>query len=187
MKPTSSEKMDDLYQELLTWLYERDDPARAQAVASRLAKLLSRYQSEPESIFVEECRSLVAEAMGDLANAIRHRENEIRLIRRLHRLTQNRPEADLARSQYDFDDLHQRLNLLAMLYHDRGDLPKAISTLQESKRLCATHHLPFEDDDLLAAYLEERGDGASAGQTRSRHQKGRQRPGQRLRARKPRG
>ncbi len=43
-----------------------------------------------------------------------------------------------------------------MLYHDSGDLDKALEALQESKRLCEEHGVKFDGDDILQEYLRER-------------------------------
>jgi tetratricopeptide (TPR) repeat protein len=150
--------MDQLYNDLLTWLYERRNVRRARVAANRMAKLLAQFNPAPESIFVEECRSLVYEARGDLAKAIKHRKNEIRLIRRLHKLAVKTEHADYIFGQYDYDDLRERLDILAMLYREKGDLDKAIRTLKESRRFCRDHGIKFDCDDLLADYLSERAD-----------------------------
>jgi hypothetical protein len=151
----ASEEMGYLYDKLVYWLYQRQDARRARPFAERLAQLLAK--SRPESIFAEECRSLVAEAKGDFAKAIAHRENEIRLIRRLHKLSQNTANAEFVFRQYSHADLSDRLDLLAVLYHDSSQLDKAISTLQESKQLCAKHGIKFDGQDILQEYLEEKG------------------------------
>jgi len=99
----------------------------------------------------------VSETKGDLKNAIRHRENEIRLIRRLHQLSQGTESEAYAFSQYDYEDLADRLYLLATLYHDSGDLDKAIATLEETKRLSEAQGLEFEWRDDVREWLKERG------------------------------
>jgi tetratricopeptide (TPR) repeat protein len=144
-----------LYDKLLFWLYQRQDPRRARPYAERLAKLLPTVAPQHDAIFGEECWSLVFEATGDLANAIRHRENEIRLIRHLHAISQNAPHLRLATQGYGYGDLSDRLDLLAVLYHDSGNLEKAIRTLQESNQLCEKHGIPFDGKDILEEYLEE--------------------------------
>ncbi len=151
-----SEEMHQIYDKLVYWLYNRQKVHRARLFADRLAKLLARFSRTPESIFVEECRSLVCEAKGDLANAIKHRENEIRLIRRLHKISQDTPSADFVFSQYDYAGLSDRLDLLAMLYRDKGNLDKAIRILHESKQLCENHGIDFDGDDILQEYLREK-------------------------------
>jgi hypothetical protein len=147
-----SAKLGKLYEALLLALYERRNPNRARVIANRLHRSLSSFSTQPESIFVEECRSLIAETQSDLPNAIRHRKNEIELIRRLHEISRNTASQDFVFGQYDYTDLRDRLTLLAMLYHDAGDIHEAIATLEESKRLCADHTMKFEDDDLIREY-----------------------------------
>jgi hypothetical protein len=43
-----------------------------------------------------------------------------------------------------------------VLYHDSGDLDKALATLRESKRICEEYGIKFDGDDLLQEYLEEK-------------------------------
>jgi hypothetical protein len=51
--------------------------------------------------------------------------------------------------KYDFDDVSDRLNLLAILYDEQGELERAIAVLMESKQYCASHNIPFDALDLL--------------------------------------
>jgi tetratricopeptide (TPR) repeat protein len=148
--------IDQLYDRLVTWLYERQDVRRALPIANRLERLLSRFNPKADNIFIEECRSLVCEAQGDLESAIRHRDNEIRLIHRLHKISRRTESEAYAFSQYDYADLSERLDILAMLYHGIGNFDKAISTLQESKRLCASHGIKFDGETLLRDYQSEK-------------------------------
>jgi hypothetical protein len=142
-----------LYDKLLYWLYQRAAPKKARPYAERLERLLSEADPDQESVFGQECRSLICEARGDLKNAIKHRGHEIRLIRRLHRLSQGKPYEAIALRDYGYSDLRDRLTILAMLYHDSGSLDKAIETLMESKELCQCHGISFDDKDLLHEYV----------------------------------
>lgn len=145
-----------LYDKLLYWLYQREDRAKARRYANRLSRLLPKADPAGEAIFGQECWSLVHEAEGDLQKAIRHRENEIRLIHRLHDIARKAEHSDAILQGYDLADLSDRLDLLATLYHDSGQLDKAITTLRESKQLCHKAGIPFDGDDLLREYLEEK-------------------------------
>jgi len=148
------DQIEYLYQKLLFWFYERRNRRHAAQFADRLERVLENVASDDEVIVVEECRSLICEVRGDLAGAIKYRENEIRLIRRLHQISLGTPSRDLALSQYDFGDLSERLDLLAGLYRAAGKLTRAIRVLEESKQLCATHGIPFNGRDLLRDYLQ---------------------------------
>jgi hypothetical protein len=145
-----------LYDKLLYWLYQRQDAAKARPYAERLEQFLPKATPDHEAIFGEECWSLVYEAKGDVRRAIEHRENEVRLIRRLHELSRHAPYRKLALKDYGYDDLSDRLDLLATLYHDSGNLDKAITILQESSRLCAKHGVRFDGGDILQEYLAEK-------------------------------
>ncbi|HUY35105.1 MAG TPA: hypothetical protein VMV69_20315 [Pirellulales bacterium] len=151
------DEIEYLYDKLLYWLYQRENVGKARPYAERLGSLLPRAAPGGETIFGEECWSLVYESRGDLPNAIEHRKNEVRLIRRLHELARNVRQRDLVLKDYGHEDLSDRLDLLATLYHDAGELEHALSTLRESKRICEAHGIKFDGDDLLREYLEERG------------------------------
>jgi tetratricopeptide (TPR) repeat protein len=146
-----------LHDRLLYWLYGRADPRKARPHAERLARLLPRAAPDHDAILGEECWSLVYETRGDLRKAIEHRENEIRLIRRLHDVSRGAPNEEDMLEGYGYDDLSDRLDLLATLYHDNGQLGRAIDILGESKKLCASHRFKFDGEDLLREYLKKKG------------------------------
>jgi hypothetical protein len=145
-----------LYDKLLYWLYQRADPAKARPYARRLEQLLARWDRDHGAIFGEECWSLVHETNGDLSRAIEARKNEVRLIGRLYEISLGKPYEEFALKGYGYDDWSDRLDLLAILYHDNGDLDKAIATLQKSKKLCEAHGIAFDGEDLLGAYRDEK-------------------------------
>jgi hypothetical protein len=145
-----------IYDKLLYWLYQREDAAKARPYAERLERLLRKADPAHESILGEECRSLVHEVKGDLRKAIEHRENEIRLIRQLHAAIGDSPQKSVALKDYGHGDLADRLELLATLHHDGGDLEKALAALHESQRLCHAHKIPFDGEDLLREYSKEK-------------------------------
>ncbi len=148
-------QLDRLYDRLVYWLYERQSPGRARPLADRLECLLTKLDPQAESIFGEECRSLIHEARGQASKAIKHRGNEIRLIRRLHELAEQSEDAALLFGQYSYADLRDRLTLLAMLYHANGDLDKALTTLRESIEFCKTRRIRFDAKALLRDYEKE--------------------------------
>ena len=152
---TAWDEIGYLYDKLLYWLYKRGDPTRARRYARRLERLVSSADPRQEAIFGQECRSLVCEALGDHCKAIEYRENEIRLIRKLHSISGDARSHGSALKAYGWEDLSDRLDLLAILYHDSGALQKAIAALRESKQLCKSHGLKFDGGDILQEYLEE--------------------------------
>jgi hypothetical protein len=154
------DQIDYLYHKLLYWLYEREDRVHARAFAKRLGQLLSTSSPGHDAIFPEECWSLICEAKEDLAGAIKHRENEVRLMKLLHEISRRSPQHDDVFRLYGYDHLSDRLDLLAVLYHDSGHLDKAISTLHESRQLCEKHGVKFDGEDVLQEYLEEKKDCA---------------------------
>ncbi|MFO0964706.1 MAG: hypothetical protein U0793_03840 [Gemmataceae bacterium] len=149
------DEVEYLYDKVLYWLYERADTGKSKPYAERLKRLLVKADPKQEAIFGAECRSLIHEVEGDLVKAITQRRKEIRLIRRLHQLTENLPQRECA-ERYDYQDLSDRLDLLATLYQEKGNLDKAIETLRESKQVCTTHALAFDGEDILQECLEEK-------------------------------
>src|SRR5438105_3257246 len=128
-----------LYDKLLYWLYGREDVSKARPYAERLEQLLAKVDPNHDAILGEECWSLVYERKGDLRKAIEFRKHEIRLMRRLQAISRNTPSEAYALQGRGYDDLSDRLDLLAVLYHRNGDLDKALNTLYESKRLAKKH------------------------------------------------
>lgn len=150
------DEIDYLYQKLLYWLYEREEIGKAAPYAERLARLLPAVDPVHETIFGEECWSLIYETRKDFLKAIEHRENEIRLMRRLHELSPRSANESLALEGRGHDDLSDRLDLLATLYHDSGNIDQAIFLLRESKHLCDVHGINFDGKDILDEYLAEK-------------------------------
>jgi hypothetical protein len=149
------DEIEYLYHKILYWFYERADRERALRFAGRLRRLLERNAHEHQSIFGEECWSILSELGGDITAAVRHRERETELILKLWEVTPSDPDRSPAIDPYEVADLADRLDLLAMLYHDAGDLDHAILTLLRSKWLCASFGIPFESEGLLKDYIDE--------------------------------
>jgi tetratricopeptide (TPR) repeat protein len=158
-----ADPIDRLYQRLLFWLYEKGNPRKAGPLADRLERELAK--AAEKSIRVEECRALIAEARGDLRKAIKHREKEIALIRKLHRISLKRPGEAYVFAQYSYADLSDRMNLLAVLYHDIGNLKRALELLHKSKKLCTRHAIAFDSTELIAEYSGEKAGMANAAQS----------------------
>lgn len=152
-------ELDYCYDQILYWWYEREDLDKAQRFADRFEALLQSNFSEHEAIVGEEYWSLLSELRGDLPAAIRYREHEIELILRIWELSADTPSFSHVLRVYGVEDFSDRLDLLAILYYDSGDLDKAIATLARSKWICESFRAAFEGEDLLRDYLFERSDG----------------------------
>src|SRR4051794_636299 len=98
-------KLESLYLELLRRFYDENDREQAVRVAARLEKRMAAAPEYADSIRGEEIRSLIAELRGDLAEAARSREAEIRKILELHTLAVNSPGWNYVSRQYDFSDV----------------------------------------------------------------------------------
>ena len=77
----------DLYHRILFWFYGREDRKRALKHCPRLEELLRQASPEHQTVRGEECWSLIWEVRGNLGRAIRFRRNEIRLVRRLFKIS----------------------------------------------------------------------------------------------------
>src|SRR5207237_58898 len=122
----AANEIETLYQRLLHAFYEEEDREQANKVAERLETILAERPEFAGSIRAEEVRSLIAELRGDLDEAVRRRESEIDKIRQLHSLAMNKPAWDYVVRQYDYSDLSDRLDILATLYAEQGDLDRAV-------------------------------------------------------------
>lgn len=146
---SSSTEFEELYHKLLRLYYARDEREGAMQVAARLEAVLSDSPDYAHSIRGEEARSLISELREDYAEAIQSREAEIRKILELIAATVNTARWAYVSRQYDFSDVSDRLDLLAILYDKQGDLDRAIAILHESKQFCQSHQLSFDSQDLL--------------------------------------
>jgi hypothetical protein len=152
----AARELESLYLGLVKQFYEEPDLGGTEKVASRLEKVLASSPEFSGSIRGEEVRSLIAELRGDLAEATRCREAEIRKILELHARTANTAHWKLVSRQYDFSDVSDRLDLLAILYDAQGQLDRAISVLLESRLYCESHQFPFDAQDLLDEFTKAR-------------------------------
>ncbi len=147
-RPTEPLTLESLYDEFLDLFYGNGDRKSARKLVRPL-KDLANSPEYADSIRAEEVRSLLAEFRGDLTEAIRRREAEIRKIYELHGMSINTPSWELVKRRYDFSDVGDRLDLLALLYDRLGDLDRAIAILHESKHYCEAHGVPFDGQDIL--------------------------------------
>ena len=150
-------EIEHIYLNVLKAFYAQENLQGALRYVPRLEELLRREASEHLTILGEECWALVSELRGDLATAIEYRRNQVRLILKLWRITEHDPAEvrEFALKYYGPADLRDRFDLLAILYHDAGQLKKAVKTLWQSRELCELHGVKFDGKDLLRDYLEE--------------------------------
>jgi hypothetical protein len=139
-----------LYHQMLYWLFERNDRARAARWSPRLSALLAQHDPLCEAILGAAARALVAEAAGDLWSAIRARQRELELIEQL-----NAADAP-AEAQWSASDIADRLDLLAGLYWDAEDLDRAEEILLQSQRWCAEHKIKFDGREMLHELRQEK-------------------------------
>jgi hypothetical protein len=140
--------VESLYHDLLHKWYEEADLTGAESIAKRLSHRLEREPAAAESIRGDEIRSLLAELRGDWDEAIHHRQREIRRILELHTLS-SEGVGEYVLQQYEYGDIADRLDLLANLYANQGNLDRAVETLIESRDFCELHGIPFDGQDLL--------------------------------------
>ncbi|HEV2950368.1 MAG TPA: hypothetical protein VGX70_23510 [Gemmataceae bacterium] len=147
--------IDDLYRHLLCWHYDRQNTRKARQLAGRLKRHLLATSSDEHTILGEGAWALVLECLGDLPGAIKHREKEIQLIKRLLQISSKSPNPKVILKYYDYSDLSDRLDLLAILYHDTGNLDQALKILRQSKQICEKHEIAFDGKNLWKDYLAE--------------------------------
>lgn len=163
--------VDSLYLDFLKCFYEDGNHTQAEKVAVRLEAALVESPELAESIRGEEIRSLIAELREDFPEAIRSREAEIRKILELHTLAVNTPSWVYVSREYDFSDVSDRLDLLALLLDRHGETDRAIATLRESQHYCGAHHIPFDGQDLLDELERPRNTKGANGARRGRKRK----------------
>src|SRR5260221_12694906 len=91
-----------LYENLLHWFYEQEDMDEARRQAAKLERLLKKLSPHHETILGEECWALIHELKGNYKQAIKFRENEIRLIQRLQELARDKPNGQTVLKHYDY-------------------------------------------------------------------------------------
>jgi tetratricopeptide (TPR) repeat protein len=140
---------------VIYWYYGYDNRSQAARHCRHLKRLLEKAAKDHENILGEECWSLVYEVEGDLTKAIEYREREIRLIEKLWR-TATPETRDIVLKDYGPVDLSDRLDLLAGLYHQQGDLNRAIEILRQSQDLCHQYNVEFDGKEMLNEYRAEK-------------------------------
>jgi len=115
---------------LIIGFYGYGNKSQALRHCQHLKPLLERAANRHESILGEECWSLVYEVEGELERAIDYREQEIRADRKALAQPRHRRLGISSSGITAPSDWSDRLDLLAGLYHQRGDLGRAIETLQ---------------------------------------------------------
>lgn len=147
--------LEKIYLDFLRSFYEAEDLPRSRRIAKQVKIELARRPDLAESIRGDELRSMVAELDGDVASAIKYRENEIRRILELHSLVKDSPGWTYVFSEYDYKDISDRIDILAYLYSQIGDYGQAVELLKESQRFCASHGVVFDAEDMLEEFTEK--------------------------------
>ena len=142
-------EFESLYLSLVKLFYEKDDRRQTQKIASRLEKSARGFAGLFRFDPWRRDPLLDRRVPRGFCRGGRSREAEIRKILELHTLTANTENWKYVARQYDFSDVSDRLDLLAILYDTQGELDRAISTLLESKHYCQSHRIPFDAQDLL--------------------------------------
>ncbi len=138
------------YSQVLSFFYEKNDHKGALRLAPRLRLLIALHDPQCNTILGAAARSVLAELDGDYWTAIRAREREIELLKQLH--GEGLP-AEIAASPEDISD---RLDLLAGLYWESGDLEKAEKTLLNSQHWCAQKGIKFDGKSMLQELRKEK-------------------------------
>ncbi len=145
--------LEDLYFQLLDAFYEQGDDKKSQEIARRFDQEFAARPDFAGSIRGDEVRSLVAELRGDLAAAIRSRQTEIRKILELHSFAQGTRDWNYVFRRYNYEDIRDRLDILATLHEQSGDDREALQVLNESKAFCSLHNIVFDGEDMTEEYM----------------------------------
>jgi hypothetical protein len=140
------------YFKILYWFYPLRNRSKADRFCRSLEPILKRVANKHEAIKGEECWSLLYEVRGNFEKAISYRRSEIRLIKKLQKIS---PKRSYALKDYGPADLADRWILLAMLYKDSNKIREAIRALKEAKRICVQKRARFGSADLLGEYEAE--------------------------------
>ncbi len=133
-----------LYDKVLDTFYGKRDITRAAPHALRLLRALDRLDPAARTLPGNEYRAVIAEVDGDIEGAIRHRLREIRMFDRLIKAGR------LSTARLGMDEYADRLDLLAALYLDAGQLDLAEKTIRRSEAVCRGAGIPFDGKDIKA-------------------------------------
>ena len=113
------------------WLYERGNVAAAERFGPRFEALLQTNSRRLQgSIIYSVWSALLYDLQDDMAREIKSREELVHLLRRLL-------EIDGPVGGFEWIDLIEELEVLAALYEDAGDLPRAEATAAAAEQLAA--------------------------------------------------
>ena len=123
--------------------------AKVQRDSMRLAELIDAADRNRESILGEGCRSLIAEAEGNIPLAIEHRKKEVEMIRNLHATVSGESFEEVATRGLDPKKLQQTMLALSRLYLDNGEISNAIQTLQEARSYSEKKGLALDESPRM--------------------------------------
>jgi hypothetical protein len=104
--------------------------ARVQRHSKQLAGMLEAADWDGESIIGQGCRSLIAEADGNIPLAIKHRRKEMDMIRELHEAVRGTSYEEVAIRGLGPKKLQETMLTLSRLYLDNGEVTRALQTLE---------------------------------------------------------
>jgi hypothetical protein len=87
-------ELDYLCKKIRYWLYTRKQKAKAKRFLDSLARVLDELPENELAILRQEGLALLCELQGEIAQAILHRQQEIKLMQRLHRESRSPRYAD---------------------------------------------------------------------------------------------
>lgn len=139
-----------LYDKLLYWFYERENPSRSRWFANKMRSFLEKEAHDHENIIDNECLALIHEVEKDWERAEYYRRREIYYIEKLRELAKTEHPIVRKRILSDFteEDLAGRYNLLSITLWEAGKLEDALIALEKSEQLCIAGGYEFEGMDL---------------------------------------
>ena len=140
----------ELYHRILDLFYGQGSKARAVPIAFRLLRILDKLDPNSDALLTLAARAVLAELDGDLVEAIQFRKRELVAMDRL--IAKRQLEA----ASLDFSDYADRLDLMANLSFDLGDLDAAEEAIGQSLAFCRKHGVKFDGKDIQSAIRKAR-------------------------------
>jgi len=140
----------ELYHRLLDLFYSQESKARAVPVAFRLLRMLDKLDPNSDTLLTLAARAVIAELDGDLTEAIHYRQRELAVMDQL--IAKRQLEA----ADLTYADYADRLDLIANLALELGDLEAAEMAIERSVAFCRKHRVKFDGADIRTAIRKAR-------------------------------
>ncbi len=136
------DEIEYLYWKIRYWLHMRSRRSGAKPFVIRLRKLLLLHDPQHEALLGVRCWAVPAEYELNLPEEIRFTKKGVdQLILLLGELWPDMPD-------YDWEDVRNELEILALLYAEDDQEEAAMKVLCQCRDICRERGIPFDEDDL---------------------------------------